>query len=76
MARIVGPAFAEVRNNVTNAGEPEAHDFRITRRIDEFVDRAAIETSSTLDLDMNVVNVTPLQVRRRNPRVLLALAHR
>src|SRR6516225_9952120 len=66
------------RNNVADRGKADAHHDRIARAVGELVDRAAVEArlAWSRDLDMAVVDQTPLKPGRREARITLALPHR
>lgn len=66
---------AEEGDDVARPGEADPHDDRILGRIDELVDRSAVEAGRPVDADLVLGQVRPAQVGRRPARIPRVLAH-
>ncbi len=83
MARSIRPArglvcrrlVAQERDDVAGGGEAEAHHLGIFGGVDEFVDRAGVETVRPIDRDFGRAFEFDFEAGGRRARIGLALAH-
>ena len=76
VAVAVGRLVAEERDRVAHRRESDPEHDRVLRLVDELVDRAPVEARRTVDLDLRVADVTPLQVVRPLALRILRRSHR